>query len=136
MALHASSPSDRDHRRFCIPPQRRSPSLYPFLDFINMSESEDEDEVISDAAMVCVGEAMTKRQRCTPIERERLNWDSHASLLNREGHFTRMYCMSYASYLKLLTLLSPALEVDANQGNRRSQGRGHITPQLILHCLI
>jgi hypothetical protein len=75
MTLHARLPSDR---------------VVAFLDFINMSESEDKDEAIADVAMVCVGEAMTKRQRCAPIVRERLNWDSHASLLNREGHFTRM----------------------------------------------
>jgi hypothetical protein len=47
-----------------------------------------------------------------------------------------MYHTSYTSYCKLLKMLSPAFEVDVNQGNCQSQGQGHISSKLILHCLI
>ena len=106
------------------------------LDLIDISESEEEDEANTGLALVIVGVSMLKHQRCAPVFRERLKWVRHVSLLNREGQFTQMYRMSYTSYSKLVSMLSPSLEVDAIQGNRRSQGQGHITPQLILHCLI
>ncbi len=74
---------------------------------------------------------MLKHQRCAPIIREWFNWGSRVFAESR-GQFTQMYHMPYTSYCKLFTLLSPAFEVDSNQGNRRSQGQGLI----MLHCLI
>ncbi len=106
------------------------------LELIDVSEIEEEDEANTDLALVFLGVSMLKHQRCAPVLCEWLNWARHISLLHCEGQFTQMYHMCYTSYCKLLTVLSPALEVDAIQGNRRSQGQGLITPQLILHCLI
>ncbi len=44
--------------------------------------------------------------------------------------------MQHGSFQKLLSFLSPYLQVSAHQGNRCSHGMGHITPELILHCVL
>ena len=78
-----------------------SDRVVAFLDLVDTSESEEEDEANIDLASLFVGASMLKHQRCAPIIRERLNWERHVCLLNREGQFTRMYRMSYTSYCKL-----------------------------------
>jgi DDE superfamily endonuclease len=113
-----------------------SDRVVAFLDFVDASESEGEYDANIDVASLFVGASMLKRPRCAPILCEWLTWERHVCLLNQEGHFTQMYRMSYTSYCKLLKMLSPAFEVDVNQGNHQSQGQGHISSKLILHCLI
>jgi hypothetical protein len=95
--------------------------------------SEDEDDLIT---AVYGAVASYKRRRNAPLIRKRLKWMAHVKQLHREGQFNRMYRMSYKSFRKLLSLLSPYLMVDAKQGSRRNHGMGHVTPELVLHCLL
>jgi hypothetical protein len=95
--------------------------------------SDDEDDLIT---AVYGAVASYKRRRNAPLIRKRLKWMAHVKQLHREGQFNRMYRMSYKSFRKLLSLLSPYLMVDAKQGSRRNHGMGHVTPELVLHCLL
>jgi len=67
---------------------------------------------------------------------QHLDWKKHIKRLKKERQFDQMYRMRYASFCKLLSLLSPVLKVDQLQAQRRPRGSGPISEELILHCLI
>jgi hypothetical protein len=101
--------------------------------FDHDSDSDSKADVVAAlCATVC---NYKKSRRMSPI-RKRLQWSQHVKRLCKEGHFTRMYRMQIGSFQKLLSFLTPYLHVNAHKGNRRSCGMGHITPKLILHCVL
>ena len=107
-------------------------SILSYLDACSSSDEEpDEDDVIMIRLL-----ALVKCRRSPIVYRNRLIWDEHVKLLLEEDQFTSMYRMTYPTLKKLLDLLSPFLQVDASQANRRCKGGGCITPELILHCLL
>jgi hypothetical protein len=107
-------------------------SIRSYLDACSSSDEEpDEDDVIMIRLL-----ALVKCRRSPIVYRNRLIWDEHVKLLLEEDQFTSMYRMTYPTLKKLLDLLSPFLQVDASQANRRCKGGGCITPELILHCLL
>ncbi len=87
--------------------------------------SDDEDNLIT---AVYGAVASYKRRRNAPLICKRLKWMAHIKQMHREGQFNRMYRMSYKSFHKLLSLLSPYLMVDAKQGSHHNHGIGHSTP--------
>jgi len=95
-------------------------------------DDDDVDFIIA----ACLAARSLKRSRRSPHQRKRLDWKAHVKRLHKEGQFERMYRMSYTSFKKLLHLLEPYLQVNEGQGSRRTSGNGHLTPELILHCLI
>ena len=95
-------------------------------------DDNDVDFIIA----ACLAARSLKRSRRSPHQRKRLDWKAHVKRLHKEGQFERMYRMSYTSFKKLLHLLEPYLQVNEGQGSRRTSGNGHLTPELILHCLI
>jgi hypothetical protein len=56
--------------------------------------------------------------------------------LIHEHQFSCMYQMKYASFVKLFQLPSPILQVDPVQGSCQSRNKGHVSAELILHCLL
>jgi hypothetical protein len=94
---------------------------------------DDEDDLIT---AVCGAVASYKLHRKAPLIHKYLNWTAHVKQMHREGQFNRMYQVRYKSFRKLLSLLSPYLTVDAKQGSFHNHGMGHVSPELILHCLL
>jgi len=95
--------------------------------------SDNDDDFVTAAAATVV---VFKRRRRPSHVLTRLDWIAHVKRLLKEGQFQRMYRMSHISFCKLLHLLLSYLKVNQHQGIRRRCCRGHISPKLILHCLI
>jgi hypothetical protein len=95
-----------------------------------------DDDGYDEIAATCAAVYSYKRSRRTPPVCRRLNWRLHVKKLHREGQFNRMYRLRYSSFRKLLTMLTPYLEVNEMQGSLRNRGMGHVSPELILHCLL
>ncbi|KAG6949744.1 hypothetical protein JG687_00014657, partial [Phytophthora cactorum] len=55
--------------------------------------------------------------RC--LERQRLNWESHAQILEEEGEFQKCYKISRASFMALNAKLEPYLRVEDRQSRYR-----------------
>ena len=71
--------------------------------------------------------------------RERLKWDEHVSLLNKEGPnaFYGMYRMHYPSYMKLCKLIDNFVRKNVEMATRRTgKSVGYITTPIALHCCI
>ena len=71
--------------------------------------------------------------------RERLKWDEHVSLLNKEGPnaFYAMYRMHYPSYMKLCKLIDNFVRKNEEMANRGTgKSVGFITTPIALHCCI
>jgi hypothetical protein len=98
-----------------------------------ISDSDADDDVI--AAVGAAAILLKRRRRISPIHK-RLNWTSHVKQLISEKQFSRMFWMKYASFIKLFKMLSPMLQVDPVQGSRRSRNMGHVSAELIIHCLL
>ena len=69
--------------------------------------------------------------------RERLKWDEHVSLLNKEGPnaFYGMYRMHYPSYMKLCKLIDNFVRRNVEMAKRRTgKSVGYITTPIALYC--
>jgi hypothetical protein len=69
--------------------------------------------------------------------RDRVEWDKHVAQLLSEGDvaFQRMYRMSQPSFLKLCNMIRPLLQINEVM-SRRCTGKGPITAEMALHCLL
>jgi hypothetical protein len=63
---------------------------------------------------------LAKKFCCSPLFRERLNWQSHVNHLLKEGSFCSMYRMQYGSFCELVRLL-PFLMVSVRSLSARIQ---------------
>ena len=73
------------------------------------------------------------------VYRDRLKWDDHVSILNREGPnaFYAIYRMHYASYMKLCKLIDNLVKKDVEMAQRRTgKTFGEISTPIALHCCI
>jgi hypothetical protein len=95
-----------------------------------ISNSDGDDDVIAALTEVWI---LFKDHRTIC---KRLKWKKHVKQLIHEHQFSRMYWMKYASFVRLFQLLSPMLQVDPAQGSRWSCDMGHVSAELILHCLL
>jgi hypothetical protein len=86
------------------------------LDILDEENEHEESDVVSMAAAITASRA--KHRRRPPMYRQRLDWKKHIKRLKKERQFDQMYRMRYASFCKLLSLLSPALKVDQLQAQR------------------
>jgi DDE superfamily endonuclease len=73
--------------------------------------------------------------------RYRLQWDCHvAELSNEPNAFYKLYRMSYQSFVKLCCLIRPFFSPNERLSNRmsnnRSMGKGALTTEIALHCLL
>ena len=109
--------------------------LYAQMFTPQVSEAEsDEDDIYKLCSVAaCI---LAKKIRCSPLFRERLNWQSHVNHLLKEGSFCSMYPMEYGSFCELVRLLSPSLMVSVKQGCNQFQGVHHIYVELIVHVLL
>ena len=76
-------------------------------------ETALDDDIELVAAMAAV--ILTSRFHGDFIVRQHLNWNCHAKKLHQEGVFKRMYRMSPSSFVRLLTMILPWLEVNKKQ---------------------
>jgi hypothetical protein len=101
---------------------------------LNEEELDDDDELydlLSVAACV-----LAKNFRCSPVSRQRLNWQSHVRQLLKEGTFRAMYRMHHESFCELVRLLSPLLTVNIKQWRNRNRGGDHVYVELIVHVML
>lgn len=103
-------------------------------------EDDDSDE---DAIpfLLLLRAAATKSKNSAPraffYVRDRLEWETHvAGLLLEAGAFLRLYRMQHSSFLKLCSLLDPFLTTNEKMSKLRTEGKGLITTEIILHCLL
>ena len=70
--------------------------------------------------------------------RDRMEWNTHVEELLRETGlpFERVYRMKHDSFLKLCSFIKPFMTIDHEMSRRRSQGKGPITTEMALHCLL
>lgn len=54
------------------------------------------------------------------LKRKRIDWESHAQLLEASNRFHRCYKMSRKAFDALLSLLTPSLQVDEKQSTNRT----------------
>jgi hypothetical protein len=104
-----------------------------FTPQVSQAESDEDDIYDLCSVAACI---LAKKFRCSPLFRERLNWQSHVNHLLKEGSFRSMYHMQYGSFCELVRLLSPFLMVSEKQGRNQSQGGDHIYVELIVHVLL
>lgn len=109
--------------------------LYAQMFTPQISEAEAEEEDIYELCSVaaCI---LAKKFRCSPLFRERMNWQSHVNHLLKEGSFRSFYRMQYESFCELVRLLSPSLMVSVKQGRNRNQGGDHVYVELIVHVML
>jgi hypothetical protein len=102
----------------------------------NEYDSFSDDDGYDEIAATCTAMYSHKRSRRTPPAHRHLNWRLHVKKLHREGQCNRMYRMRYSSFRKLMMMLTQNLEVNEMQGSHWNCGMGHVSPELILHCLL
>ena len=68
-----------------------------------------------------------KRHRGSLVPRQRLSWDQHELILQREGSFQRVYRMSLATFDRLVELLTPQLIRCSHMADLRN---GLVTPRM------
>ena len=73
-----------------------------------ISEQENDQTHVLASLAVTLGMYVTTT-RSSRYPRKRLTWTEHATLCVLDGSFRRMYRMSYATFMKLVDILSPLL---------------------------
>jgi hypothetical protein len=86
------------------------------LDILDDETEEEDTDVLLVAVAATRAASKVKRRRRPPLHQKRLDWKMHVKRLKWEGQFQQMYQMQYKSFCKLLSLASPALQVDSLQG--------------------
>jgi len=72
------------------------------------------------------------------VYRDRLKWNDHVSILNREGPnaFYAKYRMHYSSYMKLCKLFDNLVRKNVEMAQRRTgKSIGEITTPIALNCI-
>ena len=79
-----------------------------------------------------------KKQRQSAYIRDRLEWEEHVQRLNFDSPdaFARMYWMLHKLFQKLVRILQPRISRDENMANVKTSGKGPITSEVALHCLL
>ena len=67
-----------------------------FTPQISEAESDEDDVYELCSVAACI---LANNFRCSPLLRERLNWQSHVNHLLKEGSFCSMYHMDYGFFL-------------------------------------
>ena len=99
------------------------------------SSDEEEDEILMLvvlAVVVAVCED-SYQEVYTFNVRERMSFQNHADMLQREGLFKNYYRMTYEQLFLLRDLLKPHIPTNELQGGRRSQGQGPILLESIMN---
>lgn len=114
------------------------------------SSDEDEEEecrrlttrrIVAATAMAAAASFLIishdDRKRSPMYTRDRVEWNEHVTQLLNEGDiaFQRMYRMSLPSFLKLCNLIRPLVQINEDMSRRRT-GKGPITVEMALHCLL
>ncbi len=79
---------------------------------------------------------LPKKNQCSPLFREKMNWQSHVNHLMKEASFHFFYQMQYATSCQLVRLLAPKLMVSVKQGRNRNQGGDCVYVELIEHVML
>ncbi|MBV5267579.1 MAG: transposase family protein, partial [Burkholderiaceae bacterium] len=109
------------------------------LDTDSSDEEEDDDFIVMAAAAAAVATIKSAAPARSPSYfRDRLEWNPHAEELLQEGDvaFRRLYRMTHASFVKLCSYIHPFVTMDESMSRRRTGGKGPITTELALHCLL
>jgi hypothetical protein len=89
------------------------------------------------ARMLSTNEEPSKTRKSFYV-RDRLEWDNHVRELTKEGPiaFCRPYRMQHSSFVKLCHIIRPFVRVNEEMSRRRSNGKGSITVEIMLHCTL
>jgi hypothetical protein len=89
------------------------------------------------ARMLSTTEEPSKTRKSFYV-RDRLEWDNHVRELTKEGPiaFCRLYRMQHSSFVKLCQIIGPFVRVNEEMSRRRSNGKGSITVEIMLHCTL
>ena len=89
------------------------------------------------ARMLSTTEEPSKTRKSFYV-RNRLEWDNHVRELTKEGPiaFCRLYRMQHSSFVKLCHIIRPFVRVNEEMSRRRSNGKGSITVEIMLHCTL
>jgi hypothetical protein len=98
------------------------------------AEEEDDDATMIILAAIAVSD---KKSRASFYVRDRLEWEAHVEELLGEGplDFCNMYRMEHESYVKLCKFINTDVSRDPEMSRRRT-GKGPITTEIALHCLL
>jgi hypothetical protein len=110
-----------------------------YLDSSDEEERQDAATIVvlaAVAATVIMSSTYTQGQSICHV-RDRLEWDFHVRQLQLEegDAFCRFFRMSHSSFMKLCTWINPFLSVNDKMSQIRT-GKGPITPEIALHCLL
>ena len=94
--------------------------------------------MVTICAIVAVDALVGRPSRSPAFCRDRLLWEQHLAELRQEGEvaFRRLYRMKESSFFKLLSYIRPNLHSNEVMSELRTGGKGVITPELALHCLL
>jgi DDE superfamily endonuclease len=111
-----------------------------FVEYImdeDEDEEEEEEEIEGKQLMLILTLIATNNPRLSFFVRNRMEYDSHVEQLFSEGPsaFRNLYRMGHASFHKLCKLIDAHVSVDEDMSRRRS-GKGPITTEIALHCLL
>ena len=107
------------------------------LIFDSDEEREEEEFLIVCALADQYIQEQENKRRPTFYVRDRLEWGKHVEELVAEGDyaFSRLYRMEYHSFSRLCDIIRPTVEVDEEMSSLRT-GKGPITVEIMLHCLL
>ena len=107
-------------------------------------DSDDDDDDKENKRNVAIGavvgyyvDSISPKRRALFHVRDRMEWLRHLDNLHAEGNgaFRRLYRMNYDSFVRLLGIIRPAIQVDESMSTIRSS-KGPIIPEIMLHCLL
>ena len=107
------------------------------MKFIEEDEEDDEMALILFVAAAADARDTKKIKRQAYYVRDRLEWDKHVEELFEEGEhsFSRLYRMSYMSFMTLCSIIHPFVKMNEKMSCVRT-GKGPILTEIMLHCLL
>jgi hypothetical protein len=113
--------------------QKRKKTDDAYWELLLAGESEDEE---NESRICFCAAASVSGTKESFFVRDRIEWSRHLDFLEREQKaFRRLYRMERHSFEKLCLLLKPHIEKDESMSKVRT-GKGPITPEIALHCLL
>ena len=130
--------TSRRRNKIIIGRKRRQSNAVSSMDEAHEDYLERRRLKIKKIAVLAACIATYTVEHTPPVVRDRLDWDLHVDQLHREGEmeFYRMYRMSAESFAKLADMIRPHFVKNVHMANVRSEGKGPITTELSLHCLL
>lgn len=99
---------------------------------------ESEDGMLGIDSEPLLSSIVTPRLPNPRFTRERVEWIHHLDQLTRQSQdrFGRTYRMSISQFDRLVRILRPYIEVDAEMSIRSSSGISPIEAEIMTHCFV